>query len=127
MLTPLIVKAEDYRVDSYDFIVEISKDRNYKYEENLMDNPFEPKMRPMIVNLVKENDEYKVIVDLIPLEDNENAVNINFDKKTLNAYETYKDFAFVAGVAAGIQRLYAGGVPGRSFQYHSPAASTALM
>ena len=35
MLTPLIVKADDYRVDSYDFIVEISKDRNYKYEENL--------------------------------------------------------------------------------------------
>ena len=26
-----------------------------------MDNPFEPKMRPMFINLVKEANEYKVI------------------------------------------------------------------
>ncbi len=41
------------------------------------DNPFEPKMRPMLVNLVKENNEYKVIVDLRPLENNEKGVNVN--------------------------------------------------
>ncbi len=36
------------------------------------ENPFElQKMRPMLVNLVKENNEYKVIVDLKPLENNE--------------------------------------------------------
>ena len=28
-------------------------------------------MRPMLVNLVKKNNEYKVIVDLKPLENNE--------------------------------------------------------
>ena len=41
------------------------------------ENPFEPKMRPMLVNLVKENNEYKVIVDLKPLENNEKDVNVN--------------------------------------------------
>ncbi|MCM1004658.1 MAG: Hsp20/alpha crystallin family protein [Candidatus Gastranaerophilales bacterium] len=41
------------------------------------ENPFEPTMRPMLVNLVKENNEYKVIVDLKPLENNEKDVNVN--------------------------------------------------
>ena len=31
------------------------------------ENPFEPKMRPMLVNLVKENNEYKVILKIILL------------------------------------------------------------
>ena len=48
-----------------------------------MENPFEPKMRPMIVNLVKESGEYKVIVDLTPLEGNENAINIDIDDNEL--------------------------------------------
>ena len=42
-----------------------------------MDNPFEPRMRPMIVNLVKELNEYKVIVDLHALDGNENDITIN--------------------------------------------------
>ena len=54
-----------------------------KFDERLMDSPFEPKMRPTIVNLVKENDEYKVIVDLVPLDGNENAVTINVNGKIL--------------------------------------------
>ena len=48
-----------------------------------MENPFEPKMRPMVVNLVKESGEYKVIVDLNPLDGNENAINIKIDDNEL--------------------------------------------
>ena len=36
-----------------------------KIGEMMMENPFVPKMRPMLVNLIKEGSEYKVIVDLI--------------------------------------------------------------
>ena len=53
------------------------------YENKLMENPFEPKMRPMLVNLVKENDEYQVIVDLKPFDNNENGINVNIEDKTL--------------------------------------------
>lgn len=51
-----------------------------KIEDKMMaENPFEPKMRPMLVNLVKENNEYKVIVDLKPLENNEKDVKVNIN------------------------------------------------
>jgi HSP20 family molecular chaperone IbpA len=54
-----------------------------RIENRMMENPFEPKMRPMLVNLVKENNEYKVIIDLEPLDGNENAVNVNANDKIL--------------------------------------------
>lgn len=47
-----------------------------KFAEKGMENPFEPKIRPMMVNLVKEPNEYKVIVDLTQLDGNENAVKV---------------------------------------------------
>lgn len=53
------------------------------FEDEKMDNPFMPKMRPMIVNLVKEPNEYKVIVDLLPLDGNENSVNIKVEDDKL--------------------------------------------
>ena len=48
-----------------------------RFEKEFNDNPFVPKMRPMLVNLVKEPNEYKVIVDLKPLEGNENNVKVD--------------------------------------------------
>ena len=52
-------------------------------EDKMMENPFVPRMRPMIVNLVKENDEYKVIIDLTPLDGDEKSVAVNIDGKVL--------------------------------------------
>lgn len=53
------------------------QERNFqRFEDKMGENPFEPKMRPMLVNLVKEANEYKVIVDLKPLEGNEKDVNV---------------------------------------------------
>lgn len=46
------------------------------FESKLEDNPFVPKSRPMLVNLVKEKNEYKVIVNLKPLEGNEKGVDV---------------------------------------------------
>lgn len=53
------------------------------FENELMENPFAPKMRPMLVNLVKENDEYKVIVDLKPFDGDEKGINVNVNEKVL--------------------------------------------
>ena len=59
--------------------------KDFRKMENRMlsENPFEPRLRPMLVNLVKEANEYKVVVDLRPLDGNENAVNIQLDGKVL--------------------------------------------
>ncbi|MBE7711201.1 MAG: hypothetical protein E7Z92_03570 [Cyanobacteria bacterium SIG31] len=54
-----------------------------KIDDKFLDSPFEPKMRPMIVNLVRENEEYKIIVDLTTLDGDENAVNVSVNDKIL--------------------------------------------
>ena len=48
-----------------------------------MDNPFEPKMAPMLVNLVKEPNEYKIVVDLKPLGGDEKNINVKYDNKLI--------------------------------------------
>lgn len=53
------------------------------FEEKMMENPFIPKTRPMIVNLVKENNEYKVIVDLTPFSGDEKGINVTAENKVL--------------------------------------------
>ena len=45
--------------------------------EKDMENPFVPKIRPMMVNLVKEPGEYKIIIDLTPLNGDEKIINTN--------------------------------------------------
>lgn len=54
-----------------------------RIEDKMTENPFEPRMRPMLVNLVKESSEYKVIVDLKPLENNEKDVNVNIKDRII--------------------------------------------
>lgn len=48
-----------------------------KFDDKMMENPFVPKMSPMLVNLVKEASEYKIIVDLKPLGDDEKNVDVS--------------------------------------------------
>lgn len=56
------------------------QEKNFRrMEDKMAENPFEPKMRPMLVNLVRENNEYKIIVDLKPLNGNEKAVKVDFN------------------------------------------------
>lgn len=62
-----------------------SQERQFDKAEKLMlaENPFEPKLRPMLVNLIKENTEYKVIIDLKPLDGNTDGIDVNINKNTL--------------------------------------------
>lgn len=54
-----------------------------RFDERRMENPFEPRMRPMLVNLVKEPSEYKIIVDLKPLDNDEKGISVNIDNNIL--------------------------------------------
>ena len=56
------------------------QDREFeRFIDKRMENPFEPKMRPMMVNLVKEPNEYKVIIDLTQLDGNEEAIKVDVE------------------------------------------------
>lgn len=59
--------------------IEKSMNNIQKFDEKMMENPFVPKMSPMLVNLVKEANEYKVIIDLKPLGDDDKNVNVKLD------------------------------------------------
>ena len=54
-----------------------------KFDEKMMESPFVPKMSPMLVNLVKESNEYKIIVDLKPLGDDEKNVDVKLDNNII--------------------------------------------
>lgn len=74
-----------YQVQNLEKIIE-KQERDFKhFTEKDMYNPFEPKIRPMIVNLVKEPNEYKVIIDLAQLNGNESAIDVlvNNDELTI--------------------------------------------
>lgn len=62
----------------------IKQEREFaRLNEKMMNNPFEPKMRPMFVNLIKEPSEYKVIVDLSQFDEDEKAITIETKEKEL--------------------------------------------
>ena len=48
-----------------------------------MDNACDQKMAAMRVNLVKEANEYKIIVDLKPIGENEKNVSVKLDDNTV--------------------------------------------
>ena len=54
-----------------------------RFDERMMESPFVPKMSPMLVNLVKEANEYKIIVDLKPLGDDEKNVDVKLDNNII--------------------------------------------
>lgn len=66
-----------YQVKRIEKIIAKQEKDFQKTNEGNMNNPFEPKMRPMLVNLVKEPSEYKIIVDLATLDSNEEAINVS--------------------------------------------------
>ncbi len=69
----------DYQIRKMEKMMRHQEKRLHKFEDKMMENPFEPRMAPMLVNLVKESDEYKVIVNLKPLDNNEKNVNVKLD------------------------------------------------
>ena len=73
-----------YNAKRFEKMIQHQQKHFRKMEDKLLsENPFEPRLRPMLVNLVKESEEYKVVVDLRPLDGNENAVNVEINDKIL--------------------------------------------
>ncbi len=66
-----------YEAEKMERILHKQEQEFEKYALKNMENPFVPKMRPMMVNLVKELNEYKVIVDLTPFDGNDEDIDIN--------------------------------------------------
>lgn len=79
------ITSPSYQVKQIEKLIAKQEQDFNRLEHNLMENPFVPKMRPMMVNLVKEPSEYKVIVDLEQLEGDEKAINVvvNGDELTI--------------------------------------------
>ena len=69
----------EYQIKKMEKMVQKQEKSFRKMQDKFMEDPFEPKMAPMLVNLVKENDEYRVIVDLKPLGNNEKNVTVKLD------------------------------------------------
>ena len=65
-----------YHMKKMEKLMKKEQKRFERMEKDFGANPFEPKLAPMLVNLVKEPEEYKIIVDLEPLDNNENNVNV---------------------------------------------------
>ncbi len=68
-----------YHMKKMEKFMKKEQKRMERMEERFGVNPFEPKLAPMLVNLVKEPEEYKVIVDLKPLDNNEKNINVKLD------------------------------------------------
>ena len=73
-----------YNMKHVDRLIKQQEKNFDQFEKELSEHPFLPKTRPMLVNLVKENSEYKVIVDLKPLEGNENGVNVKIKDNVIS-------------------------------------------
>lgn len=69
----------EYQMKKMEKMVQKQERNIQKFEDKILDNPFEPKMAPMLVNLVKEADEYKIIVDLKPLGGNDKNIDVKLN------------------------------------------------
>lgn len=54
-----------------------------QFKKAVYDKPFEPKMSSRLVNLIKEDNKYKVIIDLKPLDNNENLIDFDIDDNVI--------------------------------------------
>lgn len=79
-LTLSRMMSPEYQMKKMEKMIRNQERSIHKFEDRFLENPFEPKMAPMLVNLVKESNEYKVIVDLKPLGGNEKNINVKLDK-----------------------------------------------
>lgn len=75
--------SPEYQMKRMEKMVQQEQRNFQRAEEKYGENPFEPRMAPMLVNLVKESDEYKVIVDLKPIGGDEKNVNVKLDNNII--------------------------------------------
>lgn len=68
-----------YQAKQFDKFIQ-KQERNFrKFEHNFIDRPYVPRFRSRLVNLIKEDNEYKILVDLKPFDKNENAIKFEIN------------------------------------------------
>ena len=77
------ITSPEYNIRKIEKIIQKNNRAFAALDKDLGNNPFEPKMRPMFVNLVKENDKYQIIVDLKAIDLSEENVKVNLKDKLL--------------------------------------------
>ena len=78
MLLPALARR------NYEKMLAKQENRFENYEDRMMESPFQPRLRPMLVNLVRENGEYRVIVDLKPFDGETNGINVSVEGNVLS-------------------------------------------
>ena len=76
--------SPEYQMKRMERMMRHQERKIHKFEDRMLQqNPFDPAVAPMLVNLAKEEGEYKIIVDLKPLDGREDNVNVNLDNNTV--------------------------------------------
>ena len=73
----------DYQIKRMEKMINKQEKRFYDLEKNLFEKPIISYSTPSIVNLVKEDDEYKVVIDLKSLDNDEKNVDVDFKDNIL--------------------------------------------
>lgn len=75
--------SPEYQMKRMEKMMKYQEKKLHKFEDKMIQNPFEPAMGPMLVNLIKETDEYKIIINLKPLGGDEKNVNLKVDNNVI--------------------------------------------
>lgn len=70
------IMSPSYQMKKMEKMIKKEERKLQHITENMGENPFEPKLAPMLVNLIKEPTEYKIVVDLNHLDNDEKNVNV---------------------------------------------------
>ena len=73
----------EYQLRKMEKMMHRQEKRLHRFEDKMLENPFEPKFAPTLVDLTKNSDEYKVVVNLKPLGNDEKNVNVKLDNNVL--------------------------------------------
>lgn len=71
--------SPEYNIRKMEKILQKQEKHFRNFDDKILEHPFEPKMAPMLVNLVKEPGEYKVVVDLKPFDNNEQNIKVQLN------------------------------------------------
>ena len=77
------ITSTDYQIKKMEKMMRKQEKRFHKFEDKLMENPFEPKMAPMLINSEKRANDYIITVDLKPLGGNEKNLDVKLDNNVV--------------------------------------------
>ena len=75
--------SPEYQMKRLEKMMKYQEKKIHRFEDKMMQNPFEPAVLPPIVDFSKDDGEYKIVVNLKPLADNEKNVNVKLENNML--------------------------------------------